>query len=301
MPSSQPAAGLAEPAVHQRGHEPVRALSSSASEPAPYSPAARGRHPEMHPRRRQAQRPRRCRPRHLPPHVLRDARELVVRRLLQEGSHRLGVGTGRRPLEIPGRIASTPRSTSPATQATRASSTRRPTTIWAALFTKRRARSRHPHRQRQQEGQLLDDGRDRPLRSVLGIACRPDARRATPRARSSTPATPRCIEIWNLVFIQFNANPDGTFSPLPAQHVDTGMGFERVASIIQGTKNFTDFATREDLQLRDRCLPADLRRNRKAEREEIRPDAAEARQRPATTSRRRSTSPSASSPTTSAR
>ncbi len=52
----------------------------------------------------------------------------------------------------------------------------------------------------------------------------------------------RCIEIWNLVFIQFNADADGTFSPLPQRHVDTGMGFERVSAIIQGTKNLTDFS-----------------------------------------------------------
>jgi alanyl-tRNA synthetase/REP element-mobilizing transposase RayT len=53
---------------------------------------------------------------------------------------------------------------------------------------------------------------------------------------------PRCIEIWNLVFIQFNADADGSFSPLPQRHVDTGMGFERITAMIQGTKNFADFS-----------------------------------------------------------
>ena len=55
--------------------------------------------------------------------------------------------------------------------------------------------------------------------------------------------SPYCIEIWNLVFIQFNATPEGDFVPLKAKHVDTGMGFERVAGIIATSKNFTDFST----------------------------------------------------------
>jgi alanyl-tRNA synthetase len=54
--------------------------------------------------------------------------------------------------------------------------------------------------------------------------------------------SPLCIEVWNLVFIQFNANPDGTYSPLPMRHVDTGMGFERVAGMIECTDGFKDFS-----------------------------------------------------------
>ncbi len=77
--------------------------------------------------------------------------------------------------------------------------------------------------------------------SEIHIDLRTDAERAEVDGLTLVNEShPQVIEIWNNVFMQFNRKADGSLEPLPAKHVDTGMGFERLCMAIQGKRSNYD-------------------------------------------------------------
>ena len=207
------------PDVHQLGDDAVRPVlprrGAGALRPAPGVVD-----PEVRAPGRQAQRHRRDRPHPPPPHLLRDARQLELRRVLPARGHQVGVGAG-----AGGRVR------------------RRP-----------HLAHRPPHRRRRRgdlargdrdpdgadpaprQGQLLGDGRDRPLRSVLGdpLRLRPRVgRRGRARPRRRRPLH-RVLE--PRVHAATSATPTARSAALPAQNVDTGAGFERWLMLLQDVR-----------------------------------------------------------------
>ncbi|MFZ1857450.1 MAG: alanine--tRNA ligase [Chitinophagaceae bacterium] len=77
--------------------------------------------------------------------------------------------------------------------------------------------------------------------SEIHVDCRPDEERKNiPGHTLVNKDHPQVIEIWNNVFIQYNRKKDGNLEPLPATHVDTGMGLERLVRVIQGKQSNYD-------------------------------------------------------------
>ena len=77
--------------------------------------------------------------------------------------------------------------------------------------------------------------------SEIHVDLRPEGARAETSGRALVNEDhPQVMELWNLVFIQYNAQTDGSLEPLDDQHVDTGMGFERMVAVLQGKESTYD-------------------------------------------------------------
>ena len=196
-------------AVHQRRHGAVQAHLPGAG-----AARLRARHhlPEVRAGRRQAQRPRAGGPHQAAPHLLRDAGQLLLRRLLQARRDRVRLGVRHQP-DVPRH---------PARPAARHACTT-PTTRRARYW--REIAGLPDHRiyglgDKDNFWQMGDTGPCGPCTEIfVDLEWRPRRRRAGEIVRrpssSELAEAGRFLEIWNLVFMQFDRSADGTLTPLP--------------------------------------------------------------------------------------
>ena len=192
-------------------------------------------------RRRQAQRPRERRLHRAPPHVLRDAGQLLLRRLLQEGRDPVRLGAAHQGLRLaPDRLWTTVYETDDEAF-----------DLWTKMIGVPPERCVRigdkpggPKYQSDNFWQMADTGPCGPCSEIFydhgpGVAGGPPG---SPDADGD-----RYIEIWNLVFMQFNRDDKGVMHPLPKPSVDTGMGLERIAAVLQGKHSNYEIDLFQDL------------------------------------------------------
>ena len=210
---------------------------------------------EVHARQRQAQRPRQRRPVAAPSHVLRDARQLLVRRLLQARGDSVRLGAADEGLEparrppLPDHLQGRGRHSRATTRRTRSGpdSCRRrasPSSGWPRT-----------------SGRWARPGpaaaaRRSTTTAAAHVPCEEEQRGGTCRGLDCS--CDRYVEIWNNVFMEFDRQADGTLNPLPAPSIDTGHGPRAHHRGDPG----------QAVELRHRPVHADPRRDRRARRAE---------------------------------